>query len=498
MAWVLIVCIIGGGAALAQGLPSAAPWNVYQDFERYQSYKLDQYGEWSAYDLSSAQLLRSISSGSARSFMSSGSCIFYPQVRGNIPLGLTEVILNVCLIKAQPLKADSLSISAAGTRYDFLATPKNERIGSYACERFELPLDSQGMEMLRAIVQGGCSISIYAENKFYRTTVNEFISDPNAKQTLELSSIATIRSLLAQMEKSGLNDYALWDLNAAHWSANRAQMACVGLQDGVCMENYPALDTDFQCVATQDRTAVSALQQLLKENNFYSGKADGKYGAQTRAAIREAQRYWGLLQTGQADRILIQRLTTKEAPDLQRPQHTPEAVLCDSVVDAKPGVPYRAEGVAEVCLDRYWYAQALKPTGALAQANTPSTPTATPKPSTTSETIQADTLSVFPANSSNILLIIDGEYKNLAAQSIFLPINTQAEVVIDDQFVFPCILRSEQNEGRAFGTQILPLERSRIVLFTEIPHDVSGHPFAEIKLKIVTANGDMELGYHVA
>lgn len=496
----LLALLITNCLAQADGLPLAAQFDVYKAFERNQSYKLEETGEWSAHDLIAAQVLRTISSGAARPHMSSGVCILYPSVRGNTLLGLTEVLLNICLVKTEPLGASSLSIVTEGIRYDFLNTSQKSQIGSYTCETFELPMDKQGMAMLRSIAEsGGYSISIYGDTKQYRTTINEKSADLTDKQTIEALSMDTVHSFLSELDQNGLFRYSLWDLNAGHWAEDRPQMAVVSLSDEPYSEELPMLDEAFHCLVNIDRTAVAKLQQLLKDRAFYAGKLDGKFSTDTRVAIREAQRYHGLLQTGQADRMLIELLAgTEVAREATAETPKPQLVTSDQIINAEAGVSYRRDGVAEVQLDRRWFAKKMLPM----LATTKPTPTqqtentTNPKPTETPQsTPSIDHSAIVPKNISNMLLIIDGKITNLSTEPMFLPKDTQAEVAIGDQYVYPFTVRCEQGNGKTIGTGLLPLESARLVLFAEVPENVTSDHSITITLRIKGFIDQMDLAY---
>ncbi|MEW5424646.1 lytic murein transglycosylase [Amorphus sp. 3PC139-8] len=72
---------------------------------------------------------------------------------------------------------------------------------------------------------------------------------------------------------------------------------------------YPAFRTDWP---TDDpglsRKERLRLQQLLNRKGFDAGKADGKVGPQTQAAIARAEAHYGMEQTGRAGRKIYQAL----------------------------------------------------------------------------------------------------------------------------------------------------------------------------------------------
>lgn len=485
----MLILMISCVAVSADALQLAAPVDAHVPFEKYGSYKHDSTGAWSAHNLDAAQLFRTITAGSTRNFMSAGACVMYPGVRGNSALNLTEVVLNVCLLRNRPLNVDSLSIIVDGVRYDFLGAAKRESIGSYACERFELPMDAEGMRMLAAMSTKGFAVTIYGNGRFYRTSVNPSIEAPSAKQVFEAQSMGLVQGLLNELS---MIDYNLWDLNEAHWFNGRGKMARVELDKGAYADTLPKLDHVFRQLVSNEQAAVRSMQQLLRDTAFYAGNIDGRYGAATRTAIREAQKYYGLLETGQADRILIERLAEHYAAgEPMVALREAQSVDPNARVQAEADVLYRCDGVAELSINRFWLASKLTPSRA--QTITPIS-TATPRPPATPTPTQSPVAQfITPANASNRLLIFDGEMTNLHTATIFLPLDIQAEAVVNGQYTFPLAVRAETSAGTAFGTQLLPLGSARIILYTEIPPEINGGDISGMSIKITSTDATMEL-----
>ena len=466
----LIISCLSSNAAISGG-----QLDLNAVFERFQSYECFDNGVWSAHDLQTARLISTLSDyGKIQSFISTGACIIYPQARGDTDLGLYEVILNVCLFGNAPIKVDGLSIRVPGMRYDFVVSSQKEKVGAFTMEMFTLPLDRSGINMVHAMINTGFDVAVYGEMGSYRTSVNVYTDNPTPKQEFEVQSISALRSMMDILDEAGIMFYDLWDLNAARWANDRPNTACVQLDDKDLPEILPQVDQEFGFLIIDDKKSVELMQQMLLENAFYSGKADGKYGNETRAAIREAQRYYGLLQTGQADRILITTLDGRVETLNDDSMLTKETIDASAYIDAQLGVSYRINEVVQVRLDRYWFARRLLPQNAMAAQNTGTSKTVShhaQSQSTASSIITPNRAAadVVPKNSSNVLFILDGEITCLGKESIFLPLDINAELTVDSEYKYPCTVRCEQNRSTSFGMQLLPLETTRLVLYAEIP-----------------------------
>ena len=66
--------------------------------------------------------------------------------------------------------------------------------------------------------------------------------------------------------------------------------------------NYETLNT------SSTGELVVNLQLRLRELGYYDGRADGGYGAMTEAAVKKAQKAYGMDQTGVADGAFQQKL----------------------------------------------------------------------------------------------------------------------------------------------------------------------------------------------
>ena len=195
-------------------------------------------------------------------------------------------MLNVLLVRNAPLQAEVLMISVNGYSYYFIVSPENSAIGSAKYQRFALPLDGDGLQMLHDLSQYAFSVCIYADTTAVSAMV-PIVDGLSGRAALEAQSRSAIANFCELYAELGLAPYALWDLNASHRAENRADGS--KRDNGIAIEGFD-LD-DLGCVSSADADGIARVQKLLYDASFYAGRIDGKFAAKTRGAVREAQRY---------------------------------------------------------------------------------------------------------------------------------------------------------------------------------------------------------------
>lgn len=445
VALILIVLLVLAPYARAGSLPLAADIDANEPFERFQSYKMDDAtGEWSAHGLISQQMLCTVEQGDADGHMDGGVCVLYPGVRGNRDLSLMEPVLYVCLLKSSPIQAGALSIATGGVRYDFVGQAEQTAIGKRKCEKFTLPLNEDGLALLNSFAREGADVRVYGETKIFRTTIAQSPQYKNSKLRVEAMSVQSARDFLSLWPVN----YALWDLNAAYWGKDRPQMAVVALEGDGYPQELPALDPATQCLDTQKGSQVRAYQQMLKDKAFFTAKPASNYGKSTRAATQQAQKYYGLLPTGMADRTLIERLGGAAQSAAASVPSAPSVRLTQDMQQAAFATAYILEGQLSLRLDRAWAAHSLSP-------------------SQSSQTLDR----IWPADRSNALYIADGEIVNLSDRTLQLAIFIQGALLVDG-IRYPCTIQCERDEGRSLGSTLLPMGKSRLVILCEMPRGI--------------------------
>ena len=146
----ITIVMLGSVFAQAEALTLAAELDANEQFERFSSYEIDETtGNWSVHGLLSQQLISTAGQSDISGLMSDGACVIYPGIRGNRGLSLMEPVLHVVLLRNGALKAEALSISTGGVRYDFVCEPTlnelNDRHDRQS-ERFALPINDESME----------------------------------------------------------------------------------------------------------------------------------------------------------------------------------------------------------------------------------------------------------------------------------------------------------------------------------------------------------------
>ena len=467
MAALLTALILAMLAGTGMAASVCSVQSVPEHMQRYQSFTWNtDDGDWTACDQYAAQLLRTLENDAAKSYAQKGCILLYPSLRGNAELGLAECVLNVLLIRNALLQADALTISVNGYSYDFIVSPENSVIGSAKYQRFALPLDGDGMQMLHDLAQCAFSVCVYADTTAVSTTI-PIGEDLSGKAALEAQSRRAIANFCELYAELGLAPYALWDLNASHWTENRA--AGSKRDNGIAIEGFD-LD-DFACVSSAD----TDVQKLLYDASFYAGRIDGKFAAKTRGAIREAQRYYGLLPTGQPNSVLLNALAggIPDATDAQA--ETIYAAADDMYTEL--GNAYAVDGFVQIQVNRLWTAARVLTGSAGADAGFANT--------------------ILPANTSNLLLIADGWITNQSGAEMNLLLNGEITFTLPNGYSYTGVLQCEQMRGTAWGNRLLSGERARLIAYAEIPaegveKDVQS---AALSLKISDAEHTIQLNY---
>lgn len=458
--------------AQAEALTLAAELDANEQFERFSSYEIDETtGNWSVHGLLSQQMISTAGQSDISGLMSDGACVIYPGIRGNRGLSLMEPVLHVVLLRNGALKAEALSISTGGVRYDFVCKPteinlndRHDRQG----EQFVLPINEEGMALLRSLGTQGGEVRIIGEKQVFRTSIVKPAEAKNARQRLEAMALPAISEFLTIWPTS----YSLWDLNSAYWDSEMPEMTAVALNPNDYPADWPALEKGTLCLDTKNSAGVKAYQQLLKDNAFFTATPDSNYGKVTMNATRQAQQYYGLTTTGLADRTLIERLKGVQPENTPVVPSVDSVSFSDDVSDAVLHTEYILEGQLSIRLDRMWNAHSVSPT------------------------VSTDPMELKePSDSTNSLLAVDGEIVNLSGISMEVPSMIRTSMKVND-VSYSCTVQCERDKRTAFGTTLLPMGKSRLVILCEIPE---GLEIASVKLEIdVTAGSEQyNLNYAV-
>ena len=194
---------------------------------------------------------------------------------------------------------------------------------------------------------------------------------------------------------------------------------------------------------------VRLLQDQLTQHGFLVGSRDDFYGEQTQSAVLLAQKYYGLLCTGCADRALYDCMTNNESP---RQDSLPSRSGKSANV-----------GALSLVLSRYWFASSAS----AAQA------------SGILGSISAD-------NADEALLILDGTAENTGTSALLASSACTAGIFINGM-EFPAKLLFERDNGALLEETLPPTMQTRFVLVAQVPR-----VFAQNASKIVLRLSDTE------
>lgn len=438
-----LVILLSGCAASAEEVYACGAAGVQAQFARYAAYAVDADGGWTSRDIVSARILAEAGAGSVKERMNAGTALLAPSVRGDGEHGYVEAVLHVYVFRHSPVNVSGISIVTGGVRYDVITGAAAEKIGAYACERVDIPLDKTGLEMLESISENGCSLYVYGEGRPFTA---EIVSD---------GELAAVRSLLAELPENYSGEYGLWDENVSRWPDDRKRIDAVVTGSGG--EYDDMLMAPFDIMDTSAGDSVKRLQEKLGENGFYTGSADGKFAAGTRSAVLAAQRYYGLMETGVPDRRLLDCLWGGSIA--AEGQKNP----ADSLTDC---------GMVRISIDGYWFADRVTPAGGMHAGN-----------------------DVSPLSSGNTLLAACGTIVNADAGEIQLPIVMSARLVLDGKYTYPCSVRCEKNGASYYETSLIPLEEARLVIYAEVPAAAMEIEDRKLIITIYDGSGENDLEY---
>lgn len=469
---VIAIVMLFNVFAQAEALTLAAGLDVNEQYERYSSYLMDEStGNWSAHGLYSQQMLSTAGQSDIGSLMSDGVCLIHPGIRGNRKLSLMEPVLYVYLLRSSALKAEALSISTGGIRYDFVCdatvTNLNDR-QDRPSEQFILPLGEEGMALMRSLATNGGDVRIIGEKQVFRTSIVKPAEAKNARQRFEAMALPAISEFLTVWPAS----YSLWDLNLAYWSSGRPKAAVVALNPNDYPSDWPALEKGTLLLDTKNSAAVKAYQQLLKDKAFFTLSPDSNYGKVTMNSTRQAQQYYGLATTGLADRTLIECLHGIQPESAIVAPSNESIAFSDDVQGAILNTEYVLEGQLSIRLDRVWNAHSVSPT-------------------TGTNSIELKE----PSDRSNTLLAVDGEIANLSEVSMEVPSMIHATMRVNN-VPYACTVQCERDKGASFGITLLPMGKSRLVVVCEIPAGLE-ITSAELEIDIAAGSEQYSLYYPI-
>jgi len=364
-----------------------------------------------------------------------GYVCFGMELTGDRETSVTVPVLAFYYCGAEELNAGAVSVAVDGVRYDLAVYSETVKIGRMEVERLSAALDTEGMKMVRAMLQAECVQAALLGDEIIEVEAEHKESYRNTRDELAGRSLQAVESMLREFE--AVEPYALWDLNGAWWTRSfgvkpQMQTACLSeeMQTGEITLEGPM----YMLWRGHYGKDVRELQQLLIDNGYIQGRIDGVYGDNTVRAVQAAQRWWGLLPTGCADEALIALLRG------DRVDSAPAAGAADEAA------VHTAQGVCELSVSRFWFADAVESTG-------------------------GDRRSVLDRDDT--MIIYDGMVRNLSRANLDFYWQISA-VVRCGEYEYPCVTACERNGGMSLSSTLPPLGQARLLIYAEIPDTVAG------------------------
>ena len=440
----LVFCLNYMASALGETLPCAGSFIDRKALQRYPSYTENSNGRWTVRSNGADALLERF--WDEKSAYTQAFLVFTLEAEGHVETGVWQPVLRVYYSYSnKPLNVSAVSILVDGVRYDLSACSQTVEQGKTKAEMISAPLTGEAMEILKAM-QEGKKISLRLFGNSVYTADLDFASTQGRKK-LEAASVAALADAAALLRQAGMDRYDLWDRSAAAWEAAYGfvplyQKSLVNAQLG---ENK--IDDAFGMIREEERSdAAYLLQQALLDNGFYSGTPGKTFTDTACAAVRRAQKYLGLVETGCGDALLWERLNAKE-------EEKEEEVPVFSVLEGKAGI----------ALERYWFAPGVAAPLGINSART-------------------------AGNSDHMLLAADGWIRNLSQKELRLFMDLDARVIYEDGYAFEATVLCERDGRSGLDISMLPMAQAQMVLYAEIPAYLAQETNASWRIEI--AAGD--------
>ncbi len=422
----LMVCTPAYALEKAASMPD---WNA---LERYASFR-EEGTVWSVHANQTEAAILRIGSEIAPY---NGYACFGLELTGDRETGIVVPTIAFYYAGSIELNGEMASIAVNGKRYDIALYREEIQLGKNKAEKLTAPLDEQGIEMIREMLSAEEISILLTGDTAFEIEPEKKDSYNSAREELAARSMDGLADMLREFE--AIDPYKLWDLNEDWWELTRGvapEMAVCDLPaDEAEIEDLPVgiEEPMYMLRRGNQGEAVRDLQKLLIDNGYIQGRADGSYGEGTVRAVRAAQRWLGLMETGMADEALIRALTG-------------EAPMSDEAVSAATVELHAAEGLCELTVERRWTADAVASTG-------------------------GDRRTV--SDRDETLMIYEGTVKNLSTEDLDFYWQIAATLKYGE-YDYPCVLVAERNEGATLATSLPPLGEARLLIYSEIPETIA-------------------------
>jgi len=428
----LLVLMMVSTGALAMENASVSP--DWESLERYASYT----EEGSVWTVRSNQTQAALNKISAESAPYNGYACFGLELTGDKETGLVVPVLAFYYAGTVELNGQTASIAANGTRYDLQLTKETVQLGKNMAERLTAPLDETGLVMVHEILNAEEVAIVLQGDAVYEMEPMQEEKYDNTREELAGRSLSGLSEMLYEFEKLGA--YGLWDLNEVWWERTRGaepmmEMNALPAEDEIELGEIKLKAPMYMLTRSNSGSEVSDLQELLIDNGCMIGKPDGSYGGGTIRAVRAAQKYLGLMETGCADEKLIRALQGEEL--------VLDGTAADDMMVSQL---LTADDLCEMTVERRWVADAVESEGGDRRVVT---------------------------DKDDTLLIWEGTVKNLAAEELDFYWQLSAAAKLGE-YEYPCVLVCERSEGAKLMSALPPLGEARMLVYAEVPETVAG------------------------
>ncbi|MBE5782330.1 MAG: peptidoglycan-binding protein [Clostridiales bacterium] len=438
----LMAMVICFSVAVAHGesLPLAAEALNMEALQRYPSYQENDKGRWAVRSNGADALLERFwdeGSDYSQSFL-----VFTVEAEGDSKTGIWQPVLRVYYAyPSKPLNATAISILADGIRYDLAAQSSIVENGKEKAEMISAPLTLEAVEMIAAVQNAGKVSMRLLGDSTYTTTFDA--QSTTARKRLEAASLVALGDAAALLDQAGLENYGLWDRSNAAWKVNYGfAPLCMKSRVELALDGSE-IDDEFGMIMKDQRSDASLkAQQALVSAGFLSGEPGKTFGTVAIAAVRRAQKYLGLVETGCADASLMRALTETKR------EATEENIEYSILEDA-----------AGIQLNRYWFAQGV------------------------SAPYGADTART-SGNGDHLLLAADGWIINLSQEELRLFMHLDARVIYEDGYAFDATVVCERDGRSGLDISLLPMAKAPLLIYAEIPAHLAGEDEASWRIEI--------------
>ena len=425
----LMLTLVCTPAYALERAASAPDWDA---LERYASFEKDG----TLWSVRSNQTAAAIARISAETAPYNGYACFGLELTGDEATGVVVPVLTFYYAGTVKLNGHTASIAVDGKRYDLALVSEPVQLGKNAAEKLTAPLDQAGLEMVHEILNAEEPVIVLQGDVSFEMEPMQEESYDSAKEELAARSLEGLSDMLYEFESVGA--YGLWDLNEAWWERTRGaepEMAVTVLpvEEEIEIGEIELEEPMYMISRGAQGNSAKEVQKLLIEKGYLQGKADGAYGEGTVRAVRAAQKWLGLMETGSADEKLLRLLNGEVVMD------------GESVVSMKAVELHTAEGLCELTMERYWTADAV-------------------------ESVGGDRRTV--SDKDDTLLIYEGAVKNLAVEDLDFYWQLSAKVLLGE-YEYPCVLVCERDEGDSLATALPPLGEARLLIYAEIPENIA-------------------------